>query len=158
AEVDVQRLAARVVVQQVLAVRLGVHQDAAVEALRTGREPALRAAHRDRPPGEQLAVPLGEAVDGVTFRHPNVYTRRVRGAARYPRFHESQRTVHDDAGTSPAALTHVQLCSGALRSGAFLLPEVARSRGTQPLKELVMQDHRKLGRELELFHSDPLVG
>ncbi|MFI5906613.1 threonine--tRNA ligase [Dactylosporangium sp. NPDC051541] len=41
-----------------------------------------------------------------------------------------------------------------MRSGAFSCPEACAPR----LEETTVQDHRKLGRELELFHSDPLVG
>ena len=66
---DVQGEVAVVVVQQVFAVRLGVAQRAAVEQRRPRREPALRAADRDPPAGEQLPVAGGEAVDGVSLWH-----------------------------------------------------------------------------------------
>jgi hypothetical protein len=84
-EVDVQRHVALVVVQQVFAVGGGVEQDPAVDAARTVGEASLRAADRHGSAGEQGAVPPGEAVDGVTFRHPNVYTRHACRSARYSR-------------------------------------------------------------------------
>jgi hypothetical protein len=69
AEVYVQCPAAAVVVQQVLAVRLGVPQQRAGQRRGAGGEPALRAAGGDPSAAEQLAVPGGEAVDGVSLGH-----------------------------------------------------------------------------------------
>jgi threonyl-tRNA synthetase len=63
---------------------------------------------------------------------------------------------HDyDAGVGPGALTAV-LCSKPRgeRSGASAFP-VARPFYRE---ETTMHDHRKLGRQLELFDTDPLIG
>jgi len=53
----------------VLAVRLSVAQDAAVQLVRAHAEAALRAGDRDRPPREELSVAGGESMNGVSLRH-----------------------------------------------------------------------------------------
>jgi len=68
-EVDVQRKARVEVVQQVLAHGLGADERAPGYQRRAGGEPALRAAHLDGVPGEELPVPGGEAVDGMSLWH-----------------------------------------------------------------------------------------
>jgi hypothetical protein len=68
-EVDVQAVAGVEVVQQVLADRLGVGHRVPGQPGRTGLEPALRAAHRHPPSGEQLAMAGGEAVDRMSLWH-----------------------------------------------------------------------------------------
>jgi hypothetical protein len=71
-EVDVQRPVVREVVQQVLPVRLGALERTAGDQLRAGREPPLRAADPDHLTGEQVAVPGGQAMDGMSFRHRSI--------------------------------------------------------------------------------------
>ena len=64
-----QRQLARVVVQQVLAVRLGAVQDGAAQAGRALGEAPLRAVGVHLVAREQLGVPGGEAVDAVSLWH-----------------------------------------------------------------------------------------
>jgi hypothetical protein len=73
--VDVHRRLVVEVVQQVFAVRLGVDQRAAVEQRGPRGEPALRAGHPDRLPGEERPVPPGEAVNGVSLWHSSNSSR-----------------------------------------------------------------------------------
>ncbi|GAB1694185.1 hypothetical protein KRM28CT15_59880 [Krasilnikovia sp. M28-CT-15] len=68
-QVDVQAAVIGVMVQQVLAVRLGVDDGAAGQQGRPGGEPALRALDGDGAAREQLAMAGGEAVDGVSLWH-----------------------------------------------------------------------------------------
>ena len=68
-----------------------------------------------------------------------------------------QRQQHDDAGHTPAALTFTVKPGPGRALRAFVMLRSRRS-GAYPSKESDMSDHRKLGRELELFCSDPLVG
>jgi len=58
-----------VVVEQVLAVRLGVLENQAVDDRRAGREPTLRAGDGDRMSREAAAVHVGQPVQGVALRH-----------------------------------------------------------------------------------------
>jgi hypothetical protein len=76
--VDVQRTAGVEVVQQVFADRLGVGQGVPGQQGRPGLEPALRAAHRHPPAGEQLTVAGGEAVDGMSLWHAGRVSSAVR--------------------------------------------------------------------------------
>src|ERR1700748_1679579 len=66
------------------------------------------------------------------MRSPAAAVYRSSHAARWP---------DDDAGTGPGALP----CPGAHSPG-------------YPAEEATMEDHRKLGRELGLFGTDPLIG
>nr|BFE68142.1 hypothetical protein GCM10020092_014430 [Actinoplanes digitatis] len=67
---DVERRRALEVMEQVLAVRLGVDQGQAVEPGRAGGEPALRAGDPHRATGEERPMPRGKPVNGVSLWHP----------------------------------------------------------------------------------------
>jgi threonyl-tRNA synthetase len=63
--------------------------------------------------------------------------------------------VDDDAGKSRRsfALTTQTTKAPGIESGAFRMPEPVPAD-----RRSIMIDHRRLGRELELFGSDPLIG
>src|SRR4051794_28178388 len=67
-QVDVDDSVLRKDVEQVLAVGLGALQDLPVHQTRT-REPALRAADRERSTAEQLALVEGEPADRMSLGH-----------------------------------------------------------------------------------------
>src|SRR5580692_2986521 len=61
----------------------------------------------------------------------------------------------DDAGVGPGALTAALIEAPGRVLRGFRVPwSLAPPYG----KEMTMHDHRKLGRELELFDTDPLIG
>ncbi|MDN3023568.1 threonine--tRNA ligase [Streptomyces sp. S.PB5] len=71
--------------------------------------------------------------------------------------HEARQPVsHDDAGPRPGALNHELTRTPGRGPRGFPLC------GARPLvptrEELTMSDHRRLGRELDLFDTDPLMG
>ena len=70
-----------VVVEQMLAVRLGVPQNAPVDQRGARREPALRAAHREPPPGEELPMQRGKPMNGVSLWHAATVINRPRAPA-----------------------------------------------------------------------------
>ncbi|MET9467733.1 threonine--tRNA ligase [Streptomyces sp. NPDC006544] len=70
------------------------------------------------------------------------------------RFGHEARCCDDDAGECPGALTDVSVRSpGASAPGLLLCGHSPDVR-----EETAMHDHRKLGRELGLFDTDPLIG
>jgi hypothetical protein len=71
-EVDVQAVAGVEVVQQVLAVRLGVDHGRPGEQPGAGGEPALRAGDLDPLPGEEFSMASGQAVDRMSLGHPPI--------------------------------------------------------------------------------------
>jgi len=58
-----------VLVEEVLAPRVGAGQDAPVEHRRTVLEPPLRAVRGHRLAAQQPGVAAGESVDGVSLGH-----------------------------------------------------------------------------------------
>jgi hypothetical protein len=66
---DVHNQIGAVMVEQVLAVRLGAFEHPPVEEGGARREPALRARDGHRAACEPAAMQLGEPVEGVTFWH-----------------------------------------------------------------------------------------
>jgi hypothetical protein len=56
----------------VLADPPGVAQGPPGHQFGAGGEPALRAGDLDPPPGEELAVTGGQAVDGMSLGHPTI--------------------------------------------------------------------------------------
>jgi hypothetical protein len=71
-EVDVQGQTRVEMVQQVLAVRLGVDHGPAGEQVGAGREPALWAGDLDPLPGEEFSMAGGQAVDRMSLGHPPI--------------------------------------------------------------------------------------
>src|SRR5258705_13609042 len=70
--------------------------------------------------------------------------------------YEKSDSPHADAGPPRRALTSFVIHKPrGERPGALCFP---RARLRTSIREHTMIDHRKLGRELELFGSDPLIG
>nr|WP_330219323.1 threonine--tRNA ligase [Streptomyces azureus] len=75
----------------------------------------------------------------------------------YGHAHEARQAVpvsHDDAGECPGALT----ADADVRSPGASAPELRRVVLASRPEEHAMHDHRRLGRELNLFDTDPLMG
>jgi threonyl-tRNA synthetase len=90
------------------------------------------------------------AVNPAAGNLVNVFSRpRVLSWMRDARGHD------DDAGIGPGALTAALIEAPGRVLRGFRVPwSLALPYG----KEMTMHDHRKLGRELELFDTDPLIG
>ena len=109
----------------------------------------------------EALAPLDRAVRRAGGRNPGRSNRRSSAEYRsrgprhvcYRRSHEA-RCYDDDAGECPGALT-----DDSVRSPGASAPGLRRAV-TRPhiREETTMHDHRKLGRELGLFDTDPLIG
>ncbi|MFJ2770863.1 threonine--tRNA ligase [Streptomyces sp. NPDC087300] len=80
----------------------------------------------------------------------NPVARRSRPLLRSP--HEARRD-DDDAGECPGALTDVRV-----RSPGASAPGLRAGHSPHVREETAMYDHRRLGRDLGLFGTDPLIG
>ncbi|MGW2232110.1 threonine--tRNA ligase [Streptomyces formicae] len=94
------------------------------------------------PDGTRDRPHLGAPGKPVARRSPRCY---VHG-------HEACRD-DDDAGECPGALTDVRV-----RSPGASAPGLRAGHSPHVREETAMHDHRKLGRELDLFGTDPLIG
>src|SRR5580700_3692775 len=113
------------------------------------RRGSLRVARpgRARSPRRRTAAAAMDSRSGLSCRPSG--RPRVLPWMREARGHD------DDAGVGPGALTAALIEAPGRVLRGFRVPwSLAPPYG----KEMTMHDHRRLGRELELFDTDPLIG
>ena len=91
----------------------------------------------------------------MMFRDPAGNLLNVFSRPRMLLWMRDARGHDDDAGVGPGALTAALIEAPGRVLRGFRVPwSLAPPDG----KEMTMHDHRRLGRELELFDTDPLIG